>query len=191
MKIILRNYRPDDFEALHRIDQACYSSDIAYSRTELRTYLTFRGSDIVVAEIQANRESNDGKPAEASGERGSGAAAARDESLGGKIIGFCVSIHRGADGHIITMDVLEEWRRHGVGSALLVEIEKRLARAGVEHVELETATDNAAGIAFWRRHGYQSRGVRRGYYPRGVDAYAMAKSLARGGLKSDDSIKEH
>lgn len=174
MKVILRNYRPDDFDALHDIDQACYSSDVAYSRAELRTYLGFPGSDIVVAEIQPKRESTGHAPGEPGGEHASGAGA-RD--LAAKIIGFCVSIHRGADAHIITMDVLKEWRRHGIGTALLAEIEKRLARKGVDHVELETATDNAAGIAFWRRHGYQARGVKRGYYPRGVDAYAMAKSL--------------
>lgn len=176
MKVILRNYRPDDFDALHLIDQACYSKDVAYSRADLRTYLAFPDADTVVAEIQANRESTGATPTEGGGERGSSVAAGGEPSTA-KIIGFCLSVHRGAEGHIITMDVLKEWRRRGVGSALLVEIEERLVGAGVDRVELETATDNAAGIAFWRRHGYQSRGVKRGYYPRGVDAYAMAKSL--------------
>lgn len=161
MKVALRNYRPDDFDALYRIDQSCYSSDIAYSRAELRTYLAHPGADVVVAEI------------------GAGQDAAQDEPFAeaGAIIGFCVSIHRGGGGHIITMDVVREWRRRGVGGALLAEIEKRLARAGVVQIELETATDNAAGVAFWRKHGYRSCGVKRGYYPHGVDAYAMRKSF--------------
>lgn len=164
MKIVLRTNRPDDFDALHRIDVSCYSSDVAYSRSELRTYMAFPGAEVVVAEIAGEVSTvPDGQ---------SGAEQAR------RIIGFCLSVHRGADGHIITMDVLKGWRRHGVGSALLAESEKRLARAGVDRVELETATDNAAGIAFWRKHGYRANGVKRGYYPRGVDAYAMAKSLA-------------
>ncbi|MGH9736868.1 MAG: GNAT family N-acetyltransferase [Candidatus Acidiferrales bacterium] len=155
MKIVLRNYRPDDFDTLHRIDQSCYSSEIAYSREDLRRYLLFRGADCVVAETV------DGK------------AAAQPT-----IVGFCISVHRGAQAHIITMDVLKERRRHGVGSTLLAEIEKRLALAGVNHVELETGTDNAAGIAFWRKNGYRPCGVKRGYYPKGVDAYAMVKALA-------------
>jgi ribosomal protein S18 acetylase RimI-like enzyme len=185
VKVILRNYRPDDFEALYHIDQSCYSSDVAYSRTELRTYLAFPGSDIVVAEIQKHRESAHGHSAGPGGANDSGAEAVCDPAA--TIIGFCVSIHRGDAAHIITMDVLKDWRRRGIGTALLAEIEKRLARKGVHHVELETATDNAAGIAFWRRHGYQSRGVKRGYYPRGVDAYAMAKSLAMLDLSDEDT----
>jgi ribosomal protein S18 acetylase RimI-like enzyme len=164
VKIVLRACRPEDFDALHRIDVSCYSSDVAYSRSELRTYIAFPGAEVVVAEIPG------GDSAAASDGKGEIEPAA-------KIVGFCLCIHRGGGGHIITMDVLKEWRRHGVGSALLAETEKRLARAGVERVELETATDNAAGIAFWRSHGYRACGVKRGYYPRGVDAYAMAKSL--------------
>lgn len=162
MKIALRNYRADDFDTLHRIDQSCYSSEIAYSREELRRYLSFRGADCVVAETSEAKSPVD----------------ERRESKLGRIIGFCISIQRGAQGHIITMDVLKEWRRHGIGSALLNEIEDRLAREGVSEVELETATDNMAGIAFWRKNGYRPNGVKRGYYPRGVDAYAMIKALA-------------
>ncbi|HTU33240.1 MAG TPA: N-acetyltransferase [Candidatus Acidoferrum sp.] len=166
MKIALRNYRADDFDTLHRIDQSCYSPEIAYSSEELRRYLSFRRSDCIVAEISEDEPSAD-EPRES-----------KDEL---RVIGFCVSIHRGPEGHIITMDVLKEWRRHGIGTALLTEIEKRLARAGVSNVELETATDNPAGIAFWRKNGYRSSGVKRGYYPRGVDAYAMVKSLVVAG----------
>jgi len=163
VKIVLRSYRPEDFEALYLIDQACYASDTAYSRADLRTYLAFPGADCVVAEMQAGPGSRDG------GDNAFRAA---------KIIGFCVSVHRGAGGHIITMDVIKGCRRHGVGSAILGEVEKRLARAGVEHVSLETATDNAAGVSFWRKHGYRSCGMKRGYYPRGRDAYAMMKAIA-------------
>lgn len=166
MKIALRSYRPEDFEALYGIDQACYASDIAYSRAELRTYLSLRGGDCVVAEAQETRavkKGGDGRQSDATDR---------------KIIGFCISVHRGKSGHIITMDVLRSWRRLGVATVILEEIEERLATKGVEHVSLETATDNAAGIAFWRKLGYRSCGMKRGYYPRGRDAYAMTKSLA-------------
>jgi ribosomal protein S18 acetylase RimI-like enzyme len=163
VKVALRSYRPEDFEALHLIDQACYSSDTAYSRAELRTYLAFPGADCIVAEMRGGRGPQEGHVG---------------APTSGKIIGFCLSVHRGTGGHIVTMDVLKPWRRHGIGSAILAEIEKRLAKAGVGRVSLETATDNPAGIAFWRKHGYRSCGVKRGYYPRGRDAYAMSKSLA-------------
>jgi ribosomal protein S18 acetylase RimI-like enzyme len=163
-KIILRTYRSEDFERLHEIDQACYPMDTAYSRSELRTYLGFLGSECVVAEIE--RSPNHAK-SEISKQQ-------RDE----QIVGFCVSAHRGSEGYIITIDVMPEYRRHRIGSVLLAEIEKRLAASGVRRVCLETAIDNEAGVAFWRSRGYRARGVRKGYYPRGRDAYSMSKMIA-------------
>lgn len=160
VKIALRSYGPDDFETLHRIDQACYPSDTAYSRAELRTYMGFAGADCVVAEI-------------------AGESVARDNSRGAaRIAGFCITARREDHGHVITMDVLAEFRRCGIGTALLAEAERRLAAAGVRRVGLETATDNAAGIAFWQKRQYTSVGVKKGYYAGRRDAYYMTKALA-------------
>jgi ribosomal-protein-alanine N-acetyltransferase len=93
------------------------------------------------------------------------------------IIGFLVADHIGEDGYIVTIDVLAEQRRSGVGTALLQETERRLAKMGVRYVELQTATNNEAGVAFWQRHGYRNCGVSRGYYLGRIDAYEMIKEL--------------
>jgi [ribosomal protein S18]-alanine N-acetyltransferase len=172
VKIVLRLYQPDDFETLYEIDQACYASDVAYSRSDLRAYLGFLGSECIVAEVQRESDStaNKGRPSK------------RDKGEAG-IVGFCVSAHRDREGYIITMDVLQEYRRQGVGSALLVEIERRLAALGVRRVGLETGTDNQPAVAFWQRHGYRTRSVRKGYYPRGGDAYSMTKRIGPSGAR--------
>jgi [ribosomal protein S18]-alanine N-acetyltransferase len=154
---VLRSYAPADFEALYEIDQVCYPPEIAYSRRELRNYLRFPGAKCVVAELA--RESG-----------------AESESSS-RIIGFCVTAHHRGEGYIITMDVLATHRRHRVGSALLTEAERRLAKNGVVEVGLETATDNDSAIAFWEKHGYRKHGVRKHYYPGGRDAFSMAKTL--------------
>jgi [ribosomal protein S18]-alanine N-acetyltransferase len=138
---------PADFETLYEIDQACYEPEIAYSRRELRNYLRFPGAECVVAE------------------------------MGDRIIGFCVTAREDALGYIITMDVLEPFRREGVGTRLLDESERRLASRQVREIYLETATDNHSAIAFWTKHGYQKRGIQKGYYPGGRDAYTMAKTI--------------
>jgi ribosomal protein S18 acetylase RimI-like enzyme len=164
IKVALRTYRSDDFERLHAIDQACYEPDIAYSRSELRTYLGFLSSECIVAEVEPFPEAPRGEASRANREQ--------------KIIGFCVSAHRGSEGYIITIDVLPEYRRLAIGSALLAEIEKRLAAVGVRRVSLETAVDNQSGVAFWCSHGYRARGVKKGYYPHGRDAYSMSKTIA-------------
>lgn len=167
MKIRLRAYRPEDFETLHRIDQACYAAEIAYSRADLRAYLGFGTSECVVAELANNGESNRDRDQ---------ADVNRDSDM--TIVGFCISASNLKEGYIITMDVLGEYRRRGIATALLDETEKRLAAKGVRRVSLETAIDNQAGVAFWKRHGYRTRRIRKGYYPGGRDAYAMTKTLA-------------
>jgi ribosomal protein S18 acetylase RimI-like enzyme len=146
-KIALRPYTPEDFESLYEIDQACYAPGIAYSRPELHAYLRLPGADCVIAAIRR------------------------------KPVGFCLTAHRETRGHIITIDVLEVYRRHKIGSSLLEAVESRLAEYGVNEVILETATENYSAIAFWDKHGYRTRGIWKGYYPGGRDAYAMSKSL--------------
>ncbi|HVB56186.1 MAG TPA: N-acetyltransferase [Candidatus Acidoferrales bacterium] len=147
MLFSLRAYRPSDFEALYQVDRQCYAPQIAYSRGELRRYLQLPGAECVIGEAE------------------------------GKLAGFCLSARQGGYGYIITMDVLAAYRRQGAATALLDEIERRLAAHDVRVVGLETATDNGPAIAFWSKHGYRKRCVRKGYYPGGRDAYTMSKEL--------------
>src|SRR5271163_4946942 len=116
VNITLRNFKPDDFDTLHEIDQACYEPEVAYSQRELRAYLRFSGSDCLVAEAEGESSGATEK----------------------QIAGFCISARRDESGYIVTIDVLPEFRRHHVGSILLAEIERRLAANGVHEVALET-----------------------------------------------------
>jgi len=152
MPPLLRPYEPADFETLYAIDRACYPSWIAYSRRDLREFLEGAGADCLVAQA--------------------GAAA------GDEILGFLIAEAEGAEGHIVTLDVIESERRTRIGTALLAEMEKRLVIGGVRRVVLETATSNVAGIAFWQRHGYRTFSVVDGYYAGRVGAYQMDKILA-------------
>lgn len=147
VKFTIREYRPADLGVLYSIDQSCYSLAIAYSLGELRWYLHLPGAACFVAESRK------------------------------KISGFILSAHKGAHGHIITIDVLVPYRGSGVGTALLRKSERNLAEAGVREIWLETATNNNAAVAFWQKHGYRTRGRMKNYYPGGVDAFAMSKHL--------------
>jgi [ribosomal protein S18]-alanine N-acetyltransferase len=146
-KFAIRAYRPSDLGALYAIDQSCYSPEIAYSLAELQWYLHLPGASCLVAES------------------------------GKVILGFILTAHKRAHGHIITIDVLAAHRRTGVGSALLRVAEQFLAASGVREVWLETATNNDAAIAFWHGRGYRTRGRIKGYYPGGLNALAMFKPL--------------
>ena len=152
----LRDFRPEDFETLWAIDQKCFVAGIAYSRRELSAYMRRRGAFTIVAENSR-----------AEGEANLGSAA---------MTGFIVAeISRRYTGHIITIDVLPEHRRSGLGSKLLAAAEDRLRTAGCRNIELEAAVNNLSAIAFYKRHGYYIVATRSHYYPGGLDAFALQK----------------
>jgi len=157
MALSLHPYDPADFDTLYSIDRACYPRGIAYSRSTLRQFLELPGADCLVARSGGGTES--------------------------AIAGFILAEAAGAEAHIITIDVLEAHRRVGTGTALLRAIEQRLAAQGVRRVELETATSNAAAVAFWEGHGYRKTGVLRGYYLGRFDAWKMRKTLTASGAE--------
>jgi len=95
------------------------------------------------------------------------------------IVGFIVAETRRKSGHIITIDVVEEARRLGVGSALLRAAEEQLLEAGALVVVLETPVNNEAAIRFYKRKGYFVEKTVAGYYSNGMDALVMTKDLAR------------
>jgi len=147
MALSLRSYEPRDFPALHRLDQLCFPPGISYSKTTLHYFLTIASADCVVA-LEENH-----------------------------IVGFILSEENPPLAHIITLDVAAKQRRHGVGAALLQNLESNLAARGVRSILLETATDNEAAVAFWQRHGYRSEAVLKRYYLGRIDAHEMRKIL--------------
>jgi ribosomal-protein-alanine N-acetyltransferase len=159
--VTIRDFRPEDFETLWRIDQECFSPGISYSRPELKFYIRRRGSFTLVAE-DLTEDSTEKLAAEAAGT---------------KIAGFIVT-HAGRTGHIITIDVVAAARRSGVGSQLLQAAEDRLRAEGSRAVGLETAVDNLAALTFYKRHGYRVLEIVPRYYSTGVDALRMKKDLA-------------
>jgi [ribosomal protein S18]-alanine N-acetyltransferase len=147
MAVVLRGYEGRDFPALFKLDQACFGAGISYSKTTLRYFLDLPSADCVVAEEEK------------------------------RVAGFALSEEHPPLAHIITLDVAEKWRRQGVGSALLAELEKNFARRGVRTVLLETAMDNDAAVAFWKKHGYRVEAILKRYYLGRLDAYEMRKML--------------
>lgn len=147
MEFQIRLYRPAELDLLYQIDQACFLPGIAYSKRLLRSFLSSPDAECLVAEV------------------------------GCEIAGFILTDLIDAGGHIVTLDVLEPFRRQGIGAALLRAAEQSLGARGAREVELETATHNAPAIAFWKKHGYRTGGVLKKYYSNRTDAYWMIKSL--------------
>ena len=156
VSFVIRNFRPDDFESLWRLDQDCFSPGIAYSRVELKTYIRHPGAFTLVAESLPEKGVEKGTAME--------------------LAGFLVA-QSGATGHIITIDVALRARRSGIGSLLLRGAEDRLRDAGSRAVGLETAVDNLSALSFYKRHGYSVIKTWPRYYSNGVDALVLKKVL--------------
>jgi ribosomal-protein-alanine N-acetyltransferase len=158
----VRDFRREDFTALYQIDQLCFPRGIAYTRFELAFYMRRQGAFTLVATVRAAQSTT---------------APSKSKPPESLIAGFIVAEARKKLGHIITIDVLEAFRRHSLGSRLLSAAEHRLVASGSSEVELEAAIDNVSAHAFYRRHNYVHIKTLPGYYSNGVDALVMKKNL--------------
>jgi ribosomal-protein-alanine N-acetyltransferase len=147
----VRDYRREDFHILWQIDQSCFPPGISYSQFELKTYIWRRGAFTLVAES--------------------------DDTGSSALLGFVVGETSRPMGHIITIDVRSEARRHRLGSALLKAAEGRLRVEKCSAVRLETAVDNLPALALYKRHGYDVINTIPRYYSNGVDALLLEKNL--------------
>jgi ribosomal-protein-alanine N-acetyltransferase len=91
----------------------------------------------------------------------------------GEAVGYLVA-HRVLDElQVLSLAVAEDRRRRGAGRALL---ERALAgEPGLRVVHLEVRSNDAVAQAFYERLGFRRVGLRRGFYPGGVDALLLAR----------------
>ena len=61
----------------------------------------------------------------------------------------------------------------GLGARLLQDLLAEAARRRQRTVSLEVRADNEAAQRLYAAHGFTRTGVRRGYYPGGVDALVL------------------
>ena len=142
----LTNLTLADSRRLWELDQRCFPPGIAYSENEIR--------DVV-----------------RQGLRGFHAAVERD----GKLVGFILSLGHGRRGHIITLDVAAEFRRQGIGFALMAAAERCYRERGFAGLQLEVAVENEAAHRFYTSFGFRSIRRLQDYYARGLDAWLMRK----------------
>ncbi len=152
--ITTRTYRTEDLETLWKIDQQCFPRGISYGRRELRWFIESHDSFTLVAEYE--------------------------NSIVAFLIGHRDDTGASPTGRIITIDVLPEGRGKGTGSRLMALAEQNFASSGCGKIELESAVDNAAALAFYAKLGYRQTGVMPRYYLNRIDAAVLVKSLESG-----------
>jgi ribosomal protein S18 acetylase RimI-like enzyme len=75
----------------------------------------------------------------------------------GELVGVSLAGHDGRRGYLHHVAVATAYRKQGVGRKLVAASLAALKLAGIEKVLLFVKTDNDAGMAFWRKCGWNNR----------------------------------
>ncbi|MGB7624090.1 MAG: GNAT family N-acetyltransferase, partial [Terriglobia bacterium] len=76
-------------------------------------------------------------------------------------------------GHVITLDVLERYRRLHIGSKLMKKVEEEFHDAQIRVALLEVSVNNTPAQEFYKSFGYKVNERLKNYYPTGEDALEM------------------
>jgi len=144
----IRDFHAKDLKVLHDIDQICFPADIAFSKRDFFLCLRQSGSIARVAEMN------------------------------GIIVGFVLAqIENSLQGHIITLDVVPDARRIGIGSMLMEDLHHCLRQHAIFWSVLEVGTGNVAAQRLYERLHYRITGTLPGYYNGEQDAYRMQRLI--------------
>jgi ribosomal protein S18 acetylase RimI-like enzyme/predicted double-glycine peptidase len=157
----LRPACEQDLKALHALEVASFSSD-RLSRRRLRHWVQAANRIFLVAES------------------------------GSQLMGYgLVLLLRGTRlARMYSIAVADNARGHGLGKALMKELEAEAAKKGRLFMRLEVAQDNAAAIALYESLGYVAFGTYSAYYEDQRDALRMQKRIrhAPENLQSTKSV---
>lgn len=99
-----------------------------------------------------------------------------------QVHGFCIATFGDDNVHLSLLAVATNWRRRGIGNALVNWILASARAAGAARVHVELRTNNLSAAVFYRALGFEDAGIVAGYY-RGVEsALRMVLPLRRGDL---------
>ncbi|MBX3428059.1 MAG: GNAT family N-acetyltransferase [Hyphomonadaceae bacterium] len=101
---------------------------------------------------------------------------------GAEANGFVMAWAAAGDSELLTVAVVPEARRKGVGAALVTSAGVAALVRGAASMHLEVAEDNEGARALYRKLGYEEAGRRHAYYAGeggSVDAIVMRRTLPR------------
>ncbi len=95
-----------------------------------------------------------------------------------KIVGFIIGYKTSNDTARITLlSVIKEYRKQGIGAALITQFLEEMAMQNIKKVELEVRKNNETAIKFYKKHGFTITDILKGFYQTGEDACIMRRSL--------------
>jgi len=94
---------------------------------------------------------------------------------GADVVGYAGLCDYPDEAFVQTMAVAPAVQGQGVGALLLTELLEEADRRRQRVVSLEVRADNAPARRLYARYGFAQSGLRRGYYPGGVDALVLTR----------------
>ncbi len=96
----------------------------------------------------------------------------------GTVIGYIGAFNVFGEVSLGNLAVKKEYRKAGVASALLNELEKTAKNENAEFITLEVRQSNTAAIRLYKKLGFSQSGLRKGFYQNPTeDAILMKKEL--------------
>ena len=96
----------------------------------------------------------------------------------GTVLGYVGMMFVLDEGYIANVAVSPDWRRQGIGDALIAELLRRAVSRELAFVTLEVRAGNEAAKALYAKHGFVPVGTRKKYYASPTeDAVLMTKFL--------------
>ncbi len=148
MDFKIKPFKPENLVRLLEIDRMCFPADESFSLDEFIFYIYMLRSETLVAEMDD------------------------------KICGF-LTLSEIDEGiwELVTIDVLSEYRRAGLGGNLLEKGVKLIKRFNPKEVRLHVRTDNEGAIKLYTNHGFTVVKKIKNYYNGKKDAILMLKEF--------------
>lgn len=147
----VRLFEERDLPAVYAIEEACFAPPLRFSKRLLRALIQDQGCRTLVGLA-------DGVPA-----------------------GFAiVSLHGEEEpdaAYVWTIEVLERYRRQGIGGLLLARVEDCAGQAGLGAIVLHVSERNLDALKLYERSGYVRVGIEPGYYGSQEDGLTYRKVL--------------
>jgi len=136
-----------DLRQVVEIENLSFNKDDAYTREDFRRWLGYNPEFCLVAEID------------------------------GRIVGdmICRILCYKLD--LASCAIHPDYRRFGIGSLLLKEMETLAGKFGIRKIELQVRKTNSSGLAFWQKMGFEESDNLPGFYPDGEDGLQMSKKI--------------
>jgi ribosomal-protein-alanine N-acetyltransferase len=90
-----------------------------------------------------------------------------------RIVGYVGLRVEGPSAHLSTVAIHPDWRRLGLGELLLLTAIEKAIGMGGRVITLEVRAYNSVAHRLYEKYGFRDRGVHRGYYSDGEDAWIM------------------